>query len=177
MWRSEIRKYIYRLEVRFGLTSAEFRGYLLLALLMAAGVTIREFSLRIPAVDQDLYRELEEEFARQAQRMRAMELVGPVQEELPDLAVAPMPAVRPENLIDLNTATSTQLETLPRIGPALAGRILRHRQRYGPFRSVNDLLMVDGIGPATLSGLRLLVRAGLPANGPADGPPREAPRQ
>lgn len=179
MARSEFRKLLYRLEVRFGLTAAEFRGLLVLAFLLAMGATIREFSLRIPAVDPEIYREVEEEFARRSAWIRAQELVGPVQEELPSLESAPVPSMAPSAVLDLNTATGPQLEELPRIGPALSRRILDHRDRYGPFRSVSDLLMVDGIGPATLSGLRLLVRVAPPEPPPADpgdGPRREGPR-
>jgi competence protein ComEA len=47
--------------------------------------------------------------------------------------------------------------TLPRIGPALADRILAHRAQFGPFLSVDDLLMIRGIGPATLERLRPLL--------------------
>ncbi|MGH2556641.1 MAG: helix-hairpin-helix domain-containing protein, partial [Actinomycetota bacterium] len=57
-------------------------------------------------------------------------------------------------LVNLNTATLEQLESLPGIGPALAQRILDHRQEHGPFRSVDDLLNVSGIGEKRLEDLR-----------------------
>lgn len=60
-------------------------------------------------------------------------------------------------LVNLNTATATELETLPRIGPAMAQRILDYRTANGPFTSVDDLTEVPGIGDATLEGLRDLV--------------------
>ena len=60
-------------------------------------------------------------------------------------------------LIDLNTADAALLSTLPRIGPALAERIVAWRQANGGFRSVDDLLAVSGIGSRTLEGLRALV--------------------
>jgi len=59
--------------------------------------------------------------------------------------------------VDLNTADAARLETLPRIGPALAGRIIAWRDENGPFRSVDDLLAVPGIGEKMLAGLRDLV--------------------
>lgn len=57
-------------------------------------------------------------------------------------------------LIDLNTATGAQLETLPGIGPALAGAILAERDRRGSFRSINELREVRGIGEARFADLR-----------------------
>jgi competence protein ComEA len=59
--------------------------------------------------------------------------------------------------VSLSAATADQLETLPRIGPAMAARIIAWRTANGPFRSVNDLLQVGGVGPKTLAGLRGLV--------------------
>jgi competence protein ComEA len=59
--------------------------------------------------------------------------------------------------VDLNRATSTELETLPGVGPATAAAIIADRQRNGPFATVDDLDRVTGIGPATLARLRELV--------------------
>jgi competence protein ComEA len=62
--------------------------------------------------------------------------------------------------IDLNTATAEQLDTLPGVGPATAQKIVADRTANGPFRSVEDLLRVPGIGPAKLEALKDLVTAG-----------------
>jgi competence protein ComEA len=62
-----------------------------------------------------------------------------------------------DGLVNLNTADAAALDTLPRIGPALAERILDWREKNGPFASVEDLLDVPGIGDAILEGLRDLV--------------------
>lgn len=61
-------------------------------------------------------------------------------------------------LVDLNTADIAELDTLPRIGPALAERIVAWREQNGRFRSVDDLLAVPGIGEKMLANLRDLVR-------------------
>ncbi len=63
-----------------------------------------------------------------------------------------------DGLIDLNNADLAALETLPRIGPALAQRIIDWRETNGRFGSVDDLLAVPGIGEKLLAGLRELVR-------------------
>jgi competence protein ComEA len=62
--------------------------------------------------------------------------------------------------IDLNAATVEQLDTLPGVGPATAAAIVSHRERNGPFASVDGLLDVRGIGPAKLEALRDLVTVG-----------------
>ncbi len=59
--------------------------------------------------------------------------------------------------INLNTADATALETLPRVGPSLAARILAWREANGRFTSVEDLMSVSGIGDKTFAGLRDLV--------------------
>lgn len=59
-----------------------------------------------------------------------------------------------EARININTATASQLEDLPGIGPALAQRIVEHRDSHGPFASVDDLTDVPGIGQAKLDALR-----------------------
>jgi competence protein ComEA len=60
--------------------------------------------------------------------------------------------------IDLNTASEADLALLPRIGPALAARIVEDRAARGPFRDLKDLDRVKGIGPATIERLRPHVR-------------------
>ena len=62
--------------------------------------------------------------------------------------------------VDLNSATAEQLDALPGVGPATAAAILSHREQHGPFRSVEDLIEVRGIGEAKLDGLRDLVTVG-----------------
>ncbi|HEX5532651.1 MAG TPA: ComEA family DNA-binding protein [Actinomycetales bacterium] len=60
-------------------------------------------------------------------------------------------------LLDINTATSAQLEELPGVGPVLAGRVIEWREQNGRFSSVDELGEVSGIGPKVLERLRPLV--------------------
>ncbi|MBT1544934.1 helix-hairpin-helix domain-containing protein [Curtobacterium aurantiacum] len=61
-------------------------------------------------------------------------------------------------VVDLNTADLTALETLPGIGPGLAGRIIAWRDEHGRFTSIEDLLDVSGIGDLRFAELRDRVR-------------------
>ena len=64
----------------------------------------------------------------------------------------------PQFPIDINTATITELDRLPGIGPATASAIVRHRDERGRFASVDGLLDVPGIGAAKLEAIRGLVK-------------------
>ncbi|MBA3737632.1 MAG: helix-hairpin-helix domain-containing protein [Actinobacteria bacterium] len=57
-------------------------------------------------------------------------------------------------LININSASATELETLSGIGEVLAATIVEYRDQNGPFASVEDLMDVSGIGPATLDEIR-----------------------
>ena len=63
-------------------------------------------------------------------------------------------AAAPAAPVNLNTATSEELQTLDGVGPATAAAILDYRTQQGGFRSVEDLDQVPGIGPKTMEALR-----------------------
>ncbi|MGA8115878.1 MAG: ComEA family DNA-binding protein, partial [Actinocatenispora sp.] len=75
----------------------------------------------------------------------------------PPGAVGPAGAPDQAAKINLNTATSADLDKLPGIGPALAQRILSFRTEHGGFRSVDELKQVSGIGDARFADLKDLV--------------------
>jgi competence protein ComEA len=60
--------------------------------------------------------------------------------------------------VNINTATQTELETLPGVGPVTAGKIIAYRESHGPFPRIEDIEDVPGIGPATFEGLKDLIR-------------------
>lgn len=88
--------------------------------------------------------------------------------------------------IDLNAAGAAELTLIPGIGPRLADRILDEREAHGPFRSVDELRRVNGIGPVIAERARRVARAdALGADsdgadsdwaGSVEAPPAEAPR-
>lgn len=60
----------------------------------------------------------------------------------------------PGVIININTATLADLDTLPGIGPAIAQRIIDYREANGPFTSIEGIMDVSGIGPATFEKIK-----------------------
>lgn len=73
--------------------------------------------------------------------------------ETPLVLPAPTPAAGPEEKININTADSETLQTLPGIGEKRAEDIIAYREAHGPFRIAEDLTKVKGIGESILEGL------------------------
>lgn len=71
--------------------------------------------------------------------------------------------------LDINSADARTLQALPRIGPAMADRILRYRSERGRFDAAEDLLNVRGIGPKTLERLIPLITLAPPADSTGSG--------
>lgn len=63
-------------------------------------------------------------------------------------------------LVNINTASAAELESLPGIGPSLAQRIIDYREQNGPFATIEDLDNVSGIGPGILERFRDQVTVG-----------------
>lgn len=72
-------------------------------------------------------------------------------------AALPSSAVQSGAPVSLSTASEQELETLPRVGPATAARIIAYRTAHGPFAAATDLMKVTGIGPKTFDSLEELV--------------------
>ncbi len=88
----------------------------------------------------------------------------------------------PAKPVNINTATSEELQLVPGIGPATAEKILQMRKSYGAFKSVDDLLAIRGLGPKRLEKMRKYLTVGKPAATKpaalpsATPPPVEKPR-
>lgn len=68
----------------------------------------------------------------------------------------------PQFMVDVNHAPQHELEALPEVGASLATRIVDYRQSQGPFRQIDDLLHVRGVGLRTLEQLRPMLLVRLP---------------
>jgi competence protein ComEA len=75
----------------------------------------------------------------------------------PSSVASPSSMTSPAGLVNLNTASQAELESLPGVGPVTATAILTWRTEHGAFSSVDELLEVSGIGDATLADLAPLV--------------------
>ena len=60
--------------------------------------------------------------------------------------VAPQNTSVQSNIVNINTANSTQLQQLRGVGPATADKIIEYRKEYGQFKSIEDIMNVSGIG-------------------------------
>jgi competence protein ComEA len=60
-------------------------------------------------------------------------------------------------LININTASLEELDSLPGIGPTLAQRIIDYREEHGPFATIEEIMEVSGIGPATFENIKDLI--------------------
>ena len=97
--------------------------------------------------------------ADQAQLNLARFIVDGEQIIVPTIGETPAtaPGMTAQGKVNLNTADAAALETLPRVGPALAERILAWRDTNGRFTAIEELMSVSGIGDKTFEGLKGLV--------------------
>src|SRR5262249_52465972 len=71
------------------------------------------------------------------------------------LAVAPVFAAdAPSGVVNVNPATAAELDLLPGVGPAVAGRIVEHREKNGAFKTADELMLIKGIGQKTFDKMK-----------------------
>lgn len=85
------------------------------------------------------------------------QILVPFRGSLAPMASAASPAATAGAVIALNSADVSALETVPGLGPVKAGAIVAYRTEIGGFTSIDELLEVAGIGPATLESIRPFV--------------------
>ena len=85
---------------------------------------------------------------------RSKRLIGSV--ILAGLVLAALPtfAAEARRVVNINTADTSQLALLPRVGPSVAQKIVDFRKENGPFKSAEDLMLVQGIGEKTFQLLK-----------------------
>ncbi len=142
----------YRLQQKIGITKPEAAAVSVLVMLFMFGAGVqgwRSVFMPVPVFD---YTEVDSIFNDASKRLYS-EIAGD------SLSTVAMASASPagSHAININTAGATELQRLPRIGPAIAGRIIEYRTTRGPFGKVDDLVRVAGIGPKTLENLRPLI--------------------
>jgi comEA protein len=153
-----MKRHLYLLQQRLALTRTEATTLAILTLLFLLGAGVRHVQYRLPPPPLDQSVAMDSLFFALSgadTTGTTVEASHPSGEAMP---TAPVPAPASAGFpININRASEAELQLLPRIGPAMARRIVEHREARGPFRSIDELASVRGIGPATLEGLRPLV--------------------
>ena len=152
-------------------TPNERKGLLFLALVVLSGTGIRVWRSTLPPPTQAEAAALGAQLRKVDSARAARRLPKPRKEKVAS------PAVVDSQPVDLNSATVDRIEALPGIGPALAKRILAHRDSVGGFEGMTALCDVRGIGPALAKRLRPLVTFGgrsSPVSEACDPPSTEA---
>lgn len=135
-------RFFYRLQQKISITSHEAAALAVLCTLFVGGLGVRTWQGASTADFSSAYLAVDSLFDAQAGRLRADLLSG-----AGDGILIGTPVV------NINEADAEVLQLLPRIGPAMAQRIISYRNAHGNFRSPDDLLNVIGIGPKTLEQL------------------------
>lgn len=171
--------WFHRLQQRLSLTRNEAITLIVLSTLFIGGLIARHIQQQSNPIAPDAYVESDRIFfERSAQSAAAAaDSVGVPDSSVPHaqngllegegrsasadvVASSFEPATAPAGHVNLNEAGSDELQRLPRVGPKTAERIIAFRELYGPFRDVDDLLQIRGIGPKTLEQIRPMATVG-----------------
>ena len=153
-----MKKLIQWCNQAFGFTPTEQKVVLFLVFTFVAGLGIRYAKQAWSPTPVFDYAAADSEFVA---RSRAADSTGVID---PDTTRPDTPVRRTKvggkvsGLININSASKTQLMKLPGIGEAMAERIIAFRKEHGPFSSVNDLNKVRGIGAKRLKQLSELCK-------------------
>lgn len=116
-------------------------------------------NLALPLQDgMQIYVPTVEETAEQVQAIISSPMGRTAEIEL-DVA-GEMDAAAQNELVNINTADATQLDTLPGIGPSTAEKIVEYRDTNGPFATIDEIMSVSGIGPAKFEQIQAFITVG-----------------
>ena len=140
--------FLKRLNERFAFTKNEQKVFLFLSVVMLSGVAIKVYKTYVvpPNVRQFDYSVSDSIFN---ERSRAL---------IDDTLSSASKAVRARK-VNLNTATKTELMTLPGVGEATAERIILFREEQGSFKTINEMRKVKGIGEKKFEKLKPYIEA------------------
>ena len=172
-------RWLYRLQNRIGLAAPEGTAALVILVALAVGTVARHVQASAAPVAPDLYAASDAAFeaadrsatagavqirpvVSTARPPEGMDTVAPADsaEVAPEPVAEPTPpparrsARQAPARTGINTASAAELDRLPGIGPALAGRILAYRQQHGRFSRAEQLIEVKGIGPKTFEKMK-----------------------
>jgi len=159
-----VMRWIYQLQQRIAITQVECNIIMCFALLLAVGLTARYVQSSPSPLPDTVYTETMQRFEQVSTTAVEEAVVATpaaadtVLTDTPaDMETTSAPRTRKKALpaarMNLNTASASQLQRLPRIGPKMAARILTYRAEHGDFQRVADLQKVRGIGEKTLAKL------------------------
>lgn len=168
-------RWLYRLQQHLSITAVEATALLVLVGTLAAGFTVRQLQGQMAPPAAALYAQTDARFAAldraaaeatpapepAAEPVFGTRIVPADSVVIPTSGYADAPRRRTRRSsandpvrMNLNTADAALLQRLPRIGPALSGRIIAYRENVGPFRRVEDIVNVRGIADKTLETIR-----------------------
>ena len=174
--KKRIQYQLYRLQQKVAITRHETYALLILFGLIMLGSAVQVIQKNRPPFDLAIYAETDSlfeaataEMRRKADSLLSQDSLQSILHKTPSADTIRSSSTELSTIgsillagekININLASQAELETLPRIGPAMAQRIIDYRTEHGSFRTVDELLEVKGIGPKTLQRLsdRVTVR-------------------
>jgi competence ComEA-like helix-hairpin-helix protein len=145
-------KLLQKFNQTFGFTPTESKVVFFLVAMFMIGIGVKIFTSGRPAPGHYDYSTSDSIFSARSAQKLSPETLRVKERTVMESSLGP-PAKPKPRPIDINMATKEDLVALPGIGEAMAERIIMYREEKGPFRSVDDLLNVKGIGRKKLDRL------------------------
>lgn len=157
-WKKRITYTFYRIQQKAAMTRQESYALATLLSLLLLGTLLKSIQKKTFLFDSDIYAETDSLFEaatiEMKERIRLQDSLIAAEENVASTGGVTVKDILFAGKVNINTASQEELERLPRIGPAMAQRILTYRQTHGPFKKIEDLINIKGIGPKTLERLK-----------------------